>query len=291
MQQFHALKSSLLASLLVMLVGCGSSGNDTTTPAQEDDSGALDDGNTSEGPANGGSSDETSSTGESSDGKPSDEEPSGEESSDGESSNEESTTEKPADDAPDVSFGDNSSAAAIHGHAVQLALAQLVELNRAISEGRELTTAESTCLAGYDASLGAPLLAIDCGDATALTSPLNATIQLRSAAVHDTSGCRASLQGLGSDGCSLSVIDATITQQWSTPTSGLPQPYASGQLIVDDASRTLTVKSIDGNDLTTPFECNVSLDGGAMSSPSGSPCTSDLARIEERLQALLASPE
>ena len=136
----------------------------------------------------------------------------------------------------------------------------LLDLNQRISQGQMLSDLEEQCLGSFEEGLGAPLLAIDCGDDNFLATG-DIELSASKASFYDTPECSAAISNGSSDGCVLQELILSVSTTFGIPEgASLPVPVFPGSLLdyaVDSSS--LVIQNVPSAP-TGPFLCNVNLE-------------------------------
>ena len=166
----------------------------------------------------------------------------------------------------------------------------LLDLNQRISQGQTLSDLEAQCLGSFEEGLGAPLLAIDCGDDNFLAT---GEIELfaSKASFYDTPVCSAAVFDGNSDGCVLRELILSVSTNFEIPEgANLPVPVFPGSLLdyaVDNSQ--LLIQNVPSAP-TGPFLCNVNLETVQLSATASTENCDDIIELVadeiERLQGL-----
>ena len=172
----------------------------------------------------------------------------------------------------------------------------LVDLNRQIRQGEMLTDQQGECIAAFDPMMGESLLAIDCEQSLAVNEQ---PLFLHSGAFFDTAACQAGLFNDDPSACELAICRITVPTQFVTgpvestdPTVFVPerpQPIAGAEISFRIEPDRLTLES-NPSALTGVFFCEIDLLSQLpLSSDRPGNCSTELVRIRERLDVLLAA--
>ena len=136
----------------------------------------------------------------------------------------------------------------------------LLDLNQRISNGEMLTDLEEQCLGSFEEEIGAPLLAIDCGEDNFLATG-DVQLSAGKASFFDTPECSAAIFDGNSEGCVLQELTLSISTRFVAPDDGgLPMPVFPGSLVDYAVDNTdLVIRNLPAAP-TGLYSCNVDLE-------------------------------
>ena len=166
----------------------------------------------------------------------------------------------------------------------------LLDLNQRISQGQMLSDLEEQCLGSFEEGLGAPLLAIDCGEDNFLATG-DVELSASKASFYDTPECSAAISNGSSDGCVLQELILSISTTFGIPEgASLPVPVFPGSLLdyaVDGSN--LVIQNVPSAP-TGPFLCNVNLETVSLTDSGSTENCNEIVKSAadeiERLQGL-----
>ena len=162
----------------------------------------------------------------------------------------------------------------------------LVELNRMIMQGEELTALQEQCLGSFEEGFGEPLLALDCGEDSVTQG--NIDIRMNTVSLFNTTACRNSLLEFSTEDCVLQSMSAELGPVWEIPTTGGRPLLIFSGAEVDYAINGTALQIGNTQDaLTGIFSCNIELTTlGASESASESSCESIVSTTVMQIEEL-----
>ncbi len=163
----------------------------------------------------------------------------------------------------------------------------VLSLNRALSQGEELSDVQERCLGAFDPGVGEQLVGIDCGNVGAALNDI--PIYTRQASFYDTPACQVSLSEQKTDACVLYNIDALMPTEWDSIPGQIPVPVFPGASIsysVADDDGTLRINSLRSS-LSGAFLCSLDLTSAQLTGAANRfDCRDTIKNMADQLEKL-----
>lgn len=227
-------------------------GDDTDNPDGTTDSGAFDDGIDGSDGAESDSADEGADDG-SNDSDADDSSDTGTDSVP--EGDDDADNSSPVGDAARPGFAAGSSSARVYSSLTTVVGNTLLDLNRLLAGGMDLTPQQNDCLGSFDPAFGEFLLDVDCVRALATDG---VAIYVKRGAFFPTDACKASIMDARIDNCIVQIAEVSIRDDFSEPTPpARPQPLPGTGVEIEYRIDDADVMLIKSNDdaLTGAYSC------------------------------------
>jgi len=189
-----------------------------------------------------------------------------------------------SDEAQRPDFPSDSSAARVFNSLTAVVGNTVVDLNRRLSSGIELTPQQNDCLGTFDPAFGESLLAVDCVRALATGG---VRIYVAKGAFYSTNACRSSIAEERIDNCIVRLAAMSIRNDFDEPTPpALPRPLpGTGVEIEYRIEENVLRVTSDEDALRGRFSCTIGAGSGDVTTLDAD-CENRMAEVADRMELL-----
>ena len=181
-------------------------------------------------------------------------------------------------------FPADSTAARIFNSLTAVVGNTVVDLNRRLSSGIELTPQQNDCLGTFDPAFGESLLAVDCVRALATGG---VRIYVAKGAFYSTNACRSSIAEERIDNCIVRLAAVSIRNDFNEPTTpARPQPLPGTGVEIEYRIEENVLRIMSDEDaLRGRFSCTIGAGSGDVTTLDAD-CENRMAEVADRMELL-----
>lgn len=189
-----------------------------------------------------------------------------------------------SDEAQRPDFPLDSNAARIFNSLTAVVGNTVVDLNRRLSSGIELTPQQNDCLGTFDPAFGESLLAVDCVRALATGG---VRIYVAKGAFYSTNACRSSIAEERIDNCIVRLAAVSIRNDFNEPTPpARPQPLPGTGVEIEYRIEENVLRIMSDEDaLRGRFSCTIGAGSGDVTTLDAD-CENRMAEVADRMELL-----
>jgi len=178
----------------------------------------------------------------------------------------------------------DSNAARIFNSLTAVVGNTVVDLNRRLSSGIELTPQQNDCLGTFDPAFGESLLAVDCVRALATGG---VRIYVAKGAFYSTNACRSSIAEERIDNCIVRLAAVSIRNDFNEPTPpARPQPLPGTGVEIEYRIEENVLRIMSDEDaLRGRFSCTIGAGSGDVTTLDAD-CENRMAEVADRMELL-----